>query len=189
MIKAIQTSYAGCRFRSRLEARWAVYFDRLGIDWDYEIEGFVMRNRLGLFDFPESFAYLPDFWLPERQLWVEVKGEWTPEAAHKSLNAAALFGDLVVLGTPPRSVFRSTGVRLHFHKGDLFATPWYGRSKVEHPAVDWDRYVASDFGEVAPLAYDLNAMRADLSLAGADKAALLTARSARFEHGESGATL
>lgn len=30
-IKAIETSYAGCRFRSRLEARWAVFFDTLGI--------------------------------------------------------------------------------------------------------------------------------------------------------------
>lgn len=32
-ITPIQTRYAGCLFRSRLEARWAVFFDHLGIRW------------------------------------------------------------------------------------------------------------------------------------------------------------
>lgn len=40
MIKAIETKYKGYRFRSRLEARWAVFFDALGVRWEYEIEGF-----------------------------------------------------------------------------------------------------------------------------------------------------
>jgi hypothetical protein len=55
VIKAIPTRYAGCHFRSRLEARWAVFFDALGIQWEYEPEGFV-----GWFNEP----YLPDFLLP-----------------------------------------------------------------------------------------------------------------------------
>lgn len=63
-IRAIQTRYAGCAFRSRLEARWAVYFDHLGIKWDYEPEGFELGNGL---------RYLPDFWLPDFKLWVEIK--------------------------------------------------------------------------------------------------------------------
>jgi len=29
-IKSIDTRYAGCRFRSRLEARWAMWFNELG---------------------------------------------------------------------------------------------------------------------------------------------------------------
>ena len=33
MIKAIPTEYKGYRFRSRLEARWAVFFDACGADW------------------------------------------------------------------------------------------------------------------------------------------------------------
>jgi len=53
-VKAIETRYAGCRFRSRLEARWAVFFDAGNIDWQYEPEGF---------DLP-SGPYLPDFYLP-----------------------------------------------------------------------------------------------------------------------------
>lgn len=60
---ALQTRYAGCHFRSRLEARWAKFFDLMGIAWDYEPE---------VFDGPTR--YLPDFWLPELNLWVEVKG-------------------------------------------------------------------------------------------------------------------
>ena len=36
MIKAVQTEYNGYKFRSRLEARWAVFFDTLGIEYEYE---------------------------------------------------------------------------------------------------------------------------------------------------------
>ena len=53
-IKPIDTHYKGYKFRSRLEARWAVFFDSLCYDWDYEPEGFVM---------PSGKCYLPDFHL------------------------------------------------------------------------------------------------------------------------------
>ncbi len=65
-VKPIQTSYKGYRFRSRLEARWAVFFDALGISWEYEPEGYRVGNR----------QYLPDF-MVESQLLVEVKPENT----------------------------------------------------------------------------------------------------------------
>ena len=65
-IKAIETRYAGCRFRSRLEARWAVFFDFLNIPYQFEAEGFAM---------PEG-AYLPDFYIPGAKVWVEIKGEY-----------------------------------------------------------------------------------------------------------------
>lgn len=55
MIKAIETGYKGYRFRSRIEARWAVFFDALGLEWEYEKEGYVLED--GTF-------YLPDFWFP-----------------------------------------------------------------------------------------------------------------------------
>ena len=35
-IKAIETVYYGYRFRSRLEARWAGFFDCLGMPYEYE---------------------------------------------------------------------------------------------------------------------------------------------------------
>lgn len=63
-IKAIETIYNGYRFRSRLEARWAVFFDALGIKYEYEKEGY---------DLGELGWYLPDYFLPEFDLWVEIK--------------------------------------------------------------------------------------------------------------------
>jgi len=44
MIGAIETRYSGYRFRSRLEARWATFFDHLGCEWEYEKEGYVLPN-------------------------------------------------------------------------------------------------------------------------------------------------
>lgn len=44
-IKPIETLYKGYRFRSRLEARWAVFFDALGLKWEYEKEGFDLTNE------------------------------------------------------------------------------------------------------------------------------------------------
>jgi hypothetical protein len=35
-MKAIPTIYSGVRFRSRLEAKWAAFFDRIGWPWEYE---------------------------------------------------------------------------------------------------------------------------------------------------------
>lgn len=63
-IKAIETQYKGYRFRSRLEARWAVFFDAVGLAWIYEPEGF---------DLGANGWYLPDFYFPEWGQWVEVK--------------------------------------------------------------------------------------------------------------------
>jgi hypothetical protein len=65
-IKPIETVYNGYRFRSRLEARWAVCFDALGIKYEYEPEGF---------DLGDGYYYLPDFYLPEHEVWVEIKGK------------------------------------------------------------------------------------------------------------------
>lgn len=62
-IKAIETRYNGYRFRSRLEARWAVFFDKLGIKWAYEEEGFSC----------DGVWYLPDFYLPDYRCLFEVK--------------------------------------------------------------------------------------------------------------------
>lgn len=64
-IKPIETYYNGYRFRSRLEARWAVFFDALNIKYVYEPEGYQMSD---------GTCYLPDFFLPDFNYYVEVKG-------------------------------------------------------------------------------------------------------------------
>ena len=43
-LKAIETFYNGYRFRSRLEAKWAVFMDALGVRWEYESEGFDLGD-------------------------------------------------------------------------------------------------------------------------------------------------
>lgn len=78
-IKAIETKYKGCRFRSRLEARWAVFFDKVGIKYRYETEGF----RKG------KLCYLPDFYLPDEDMYVEVKP--LREGSSKDIGRASEF--------------------------------------------------------------------------------------------------
>jgi hypothetical protein len=63
-LKAIQTEYKGYLFRSRLEARWAVFFDACGISWEYEPEGLILSDGTN---------YLPDFYLPGFHCFFEVK--------------------------------------------------------------------------------------------------------------------
>jgi hypothetical protein len=62
-IKAIETIYRGWKFRSRLEARWAVFMDELGVEYRYEPEGFDL----------DGIRYLPDFYLPKLKCWLEIK--------------------------------------------------------------------------------------------------------------------
>lgn len=75
-VKAIQTEYNGFKFRSRTEARWAIFFDALGVKWEYELEGY---------DVGDGLYYLPDFVLHDVKvkhiqehtfpnLFVEIKG-------------------------------------------------------------------------------------------------------------------
>jgi hypothetical protein len=64
MIKAIETYYNGYRFRSRLEARWAVFFDAAGIKYEYEPQGY---------DLGDGLYYLPDFYIPDWDAFVEIK--------------------------------------------------------------------------------------------------------------------
>lgn len=80
-IKAIETFYKGYRFRSRLEARWAVFFDAMGIEWRYETEGFTNGKE----------CYLPDFFIMNRW-YVEVKSLERPGALDE-INKAIKFVD------------------------------------------------------------------------------------------------
>lgn len=98
-IKAIETTYKGVTFRSRLEARWAVFFDALEIEWEYEKEGFALDDGTN---------YLPDFWLPQVRMWAEVKGQdFTQEEVRKCELLAAGTGRhcLMLNGAPDGRVF------------------------------------------------------------------------------------
>ena len=50
-IQPIETKYKGYRFRSRLEARWAMFYDAIGVQWTYEPQPVRVDGEV----------YLPDF--------------------------------------------------------------------------------------------------------------------------------
>ena len=64
MIPPIETTWNGRRYRSRTEARWAVLLTVSGVEFEYEKEGYRLP----------SGWYLPDFWLKEQGVWLEIKG-------------------------------------------------------------------------------------------------------------------
>lgn len=79
--KAITTVYNGFKFRSRLEARWAVFMDTVGVQYEYEKEGY---------DLGKHGYYLPDFWLPVLNAWLEIKPGNTEDYAPLMNKAGAL---------------------------------------------------------------------------------------------------
>lgn len=92
-IKAIETRYKGYKMRSRLEAKWGVYFDTLGLAWEFEPEGFDLN---GLW-------YLPDFWFPQVSMYGEVKPK-QPDSEEiekaKRLAEASGYPVLLLVGMP-----------------------------------------------------------------------------------------
>lgn len=79
-IQAIETEYKGYKFRSRLEARWSVFFDAMNVKWEYEPEGF--ENDKGE-------RYLPDFYLHGYDVWCEVKPN--DYSKHRDIERACSF--------------------------------------------------------------------------------------------------
>lgn len=93
-IRAIETRYKGYRFRSRLEARWAVFFDALDAEWEYEHEGYVIDGK----------PYLPDFWLPSLQIHAEVKPRVFTEREF-NLAMGVRYGCILLDGTPQLKLY------------------------------------------------------------------------------------
>lgn len=91
-IAAIETEYAGYRFRSRLEARWAVCFNEMGLDWEYEPQGFEL---------PDGTRYLPDFHLTVAGIYAEVKGVLDEAGAQKILEFANAGNQILLLEDIP----------------------------------------------------------------------------------------
>lgn len=194
-IKAIETRYKGYRFRSRLEARWAVFFETLGIPWEYEKEGF---------DLGEAGYYLPDFWLPEQEYFIEVKGGHPTdeeECACQTLAKTSGYHVFILVGQIPKVV-------------DFVWRDFKGEHSWPH--VEWpnqctDYHIEKCFGDevggwdcghdwhectgcgYVGIRFPESDKRLKCGCDGEDncgtprlRKAYAAARSARFEHGESG---
>jgi hypothetical protein len=168
-------------FRSRLEARYALWLDYMHVNWEYEKEGYVL----------DGTPYLPDFWLPDYGLYLEVKGQ-PPTRKELSLcdklreytkNAVAIFHGF------PRENFGtvfcwdlsdSSGGNSEFTMG-LTSKPSPDNSFAMFCEWKWKKDFYSDplFGNELPI------LEADTCLhehGWADIAAIM-AKMARFEHG------
>lgn len=66
-LRTADAQYNGVLFRSRLEARWAVFLDRLHLRWQYEPEAFIL---------PDGTPYAPTFLIhtPQNERrWICIK--------------------------------------------------------------------------------------------------------------------
>lgn len=190
-IRAIETRYAGCRFRSRLEARWAVFFDHLDIAWEYEPQGYEVTHRITQTE--GTFRYLPDFWLPDLGVWAEIKGELDTTETTRLLDAAASLSsnngggchdhggnNLAVFGSLTASTDIGMPVLLHLHKGDLEASClWCGPHTRSVKVADDSPWRRPDAGATILRGWYCRTHSADRHIAAARDAA----RTTRFEFG------
>ncbi len=145
-MQAIETWFDGYRFRSRTEARWAVFFKAAEIKFQYEPEGYVLNGT----------RYLPDFYLPEEACWFEVKGQY-PTAKEQEISQ-------VLAVQTKKSAFIAIG--------EPRPDCWL----IEFQSITGERVTL----QAEKLGYLIGHDRVDKGFA--------AARSARFEHGESGGT-
>lgn len=178
MIKAIETRYKGYRFRSRLEARWAVFLDHIGWKWEYEPEGY---------DLGPAGLYLPDFLLRstggdghkpgEPLLWLEIKGQEPTEIEKRRAQALVLSTTIPLvfgIGLPdPEAV--SDGLSgyewCHQYGSDDGAV-----AAVIETSASINTYCFHKWGRPGWVLYDEPTEE--------DADACAAARSARFEHNE-----
>lgn len=191
-IKAIQTKYKGYLFRSRLEARWAVFFDCCGVEYEYEPEGYDLGNGL---------MYLPDFLLhgvdgrDGGDLYVEVKGQMddadaekinrfyetgmvNPSICQKSKTA------ILVVGNIPSG--EDIDDILWFIEGEAYANNGDWPNCYNFETIDGDHFAAypgiNKNGGFELFGDDSNYL-CDMDRIATEKAYRI-ARQARFEHGE-----
>lgn len=183
-MQPIETKYKGYRFRSRLEARWAVFLDYLNADWTYESEGFILQGTW----------YLPDFYVADWSCWIEIKPSAPSDA---EIAKAQLLAEssgkrvLLIAGDPWVDQQHKTSYRITYFAAD--GTHRSGTDRWEfgqgRRCEDEIWLLSDDYGAfpLRPIPHE----RDDKyplggSYASNIVAALSAARGARFEHGESG---
>ncbi len=177
MITAIETQYKGYRFRSRLEARWAVFFDALNIKWQYEQEGYNLNGIM----------YLPDFYLNDAMCYAEVKPYGLSDDEIVKINSLALeSGKKVILlvGVPDDTKYL---VAEPHDTAEIFGS----QDELIRIISDPCNYIILSSNKRRCLFYSENGADSRKDVSGSRtphndfKRAVISSRSARFEHGES----
>ncbi|MEW2635389.1 hypothetical protein AB0903_28030 [Streptomyces sp. NPDC048389] len=86
-----------------------MFFDHLGVVWQYEPEGF---------DLGSGHWYLPDFWLPDLRIWLEVKG-------HGASDGIGLWERFAQAADPPSDADVAGGVAPAL---SVLPAAWRGRA-------------------------------------------------------------
>lgn len=166
-LKPIETVYRGFRCRSRLEARWMVFFDSMGIEFLYEPEGFEL---------PGGIRYLPDFWFPKISFWGEVKPFSVTREEREKIKLLVFASDrpVMVLIGPPDFIPYHAWSQLGPEPGDLLDQLY---SLDIHNGLDYyfdENRLFSDPSEEGLLEHECSKRYRD---------SVLAARAARFERG------
>lgn len=138
----IETNYNGILFRSRLEARWAMFFDLIQARWNYEPEGFTNGDD----------SYLPDFVLynvalrdESSPLYIEIKPESFTQDRYKEWFTKNL---VLFNGTPRQFIWDN-----NTSEGGFQQTPYWdncmriwkcvkcGRMKIEFSEGHYNRCI------------------------------------------------
>jgi hypothetical protein len=182
-IKAIETRYKGYRFRSRLEARYAVLFDFLKLKWEYEPEGYIINCPHDFGNGSSDCYYLPDFRINDFNWFVEVKAEGRgflrgEDGEIDGLGNFATIGRLSAMLDIPVLMLEGTpepNLGLRLYKWEEVQEPYIPLYQCSFVSISGERFeVYHHTGLINYLASNnLND-------------AIIAARSARFEHGESG---
>lgn len=199
-MKAIETIWKGYRFRSRLEARWAIFFDHLGMTWEYEPEGFELSD---------GRRYLPDFRITninKNVLWYEIKpandkgdgkieqleADYEKEQSAKNYPISEPAQAFMLLSGDPSTVLDAGNLicprcGLIYH--DRYPSPDYFNCW----SCDWNCIHSGsnnpkEWGLIAPVSYHKGCLMVDehdMELYDYKiKSACNASRAARFEHGE-----
>lgn len=191
--RPLDTIYNGYRFRSRLEARWAVFFDELGLAYEYEPQGYELppivtkgpETPLSC----ETLWYLPDFYLPELDLIVEVKGSEMPPEDRAKVERMAFYSNSRVALL--RQIPNPEKLKEDFDFTELYNTEVFAECDGDHP------YWFCLCPECGKIGFEFEGQSQRLSCGCQDETtksrthddgrllrAYAKARQARFEHGE-----
>lgn len=198
-MKAIETTYNGYKFRSRLEARWAVFFDTAGIRYLYEDEGYILQPDIN------PTPYLPDFYFPDYGAYGEVKGDYSlldwgllTDAVEWGNGLPGIYQSdeakngkvpvLILLGQIPQV---KTSIPIHFmvyhNEGGCLGTVDFNKSVINPDfcgeGLAWEAPKDTDYWQGI---FNGDYIRIEGTLSPKVQAAYRKARQARFEHGENG---
>jgi hypothetical protein len=190
-IPAIETIYRGNRFRSRTEAKWAVFFDLIGEPYEYEPQGVRLP----------SGPYLPDFWLPRASTWFEVKGSWEAVGSlgkYAELAAASEHQVIVIAGQPgleaepilirPRPwIFEGMEIGAKLDGSPAWVWPYAARFSGSAGGLSLSSAIPRFMSDGKEGGYFTLTLSPEAAGAAPAQKALREAGMARFEHGEKGA--